>query len=731
MKLEEFHACLEDDEARGYDLNDEQKEAVNHTEGPLWIIAGPGSGKSEALVTRALRLVCVDEVHPKSIFLTTFTKKAARSLEDRMSSYLSVLQQADPGLRGIDLAEMRIGTIHSLCNDVLLEFRYPPYQNVRLLDQVDQSLFMYRQAAIANHQDIAFWEHFDYAVSWQWSAGRGYPPNKWQRVRAATTLFNRLVEDLVDVESLRGRGGHWATLATFYDQYQHVLTERYRCDFAHLQARFLQFLREPFSGRFLLGDGEEHPPLHHVLVDEYQDTNPIQERIYLELAQRAPHNLAVVGDDDQALYRFRGGTVSCMVNFDQACEARYGVTPATVQLVSNYRSHEKIVDFFTDYITSFPEMQVDGVRAPDKEEVGAAADIDGDYPAVAWITRKKVRDLWGAIADFIDGHLLGDGVISDPSQCAILMRSTKESARNAGPLVDALKQRGIPVYNPRSKSFTESEEVRCLLAALIRVIDAEGVYEHVRQRGFTDTVYEWQDTLQAIINDEEVPTEELEEYIDRSREEMPNHCAESTRGFLGISLHEIVYRILSREPFVSWQDDPVRNMRLAKVTRLFESYHSLNLDSLRANPNGTAVDEGFLNSFYYTFVTYIMETGIDDEEDEEVVVPRGQLPLMTVHQSKGLEFPIVIVTQLGKKRGPGAAQILENELAPFRDELYERPLRDPGDLAVEDDIRLLYVAYSRAQYALVLIGTKNHIKKHVAAPGRDFTEFRRTVPMLQ
>src|SRR5437016_2984211 len=103
MDLETFHDRLA--QARGHALDGKQREAVDHGEGPLWLIAGPGSGKSEVLVTRTLRLLCVgDRVNPRSVMVTTFTRKAARNLEDRLASYLAVLQGADPDLADVDLA---------------------------------------------------------------------------------------------------------------------------------------------------------------------------------------------------------------------------------------------------------------------------------------------------------------------------------------------------------------------------------------------------------------------------------------------------------------------------------------------------------------------------------------------------------------------------------------------------------------------------------------------------
>ncbi len=480
-------------------------------------------------------------------------------------------------------------------------------------------------------------------------------------------------------------------LADFYQQYAQALRERYRCDFAHLQSRFLEFINSSAGTVFLRGDGQRRPPLQHVLVDEYQDTNPVQERIYLALAQLAPHNITVVGDDDQALYRFRGGNVSCMVNFDKACASAFHLQPTKIQLDQNYRSHPAIVRFFSDYITSFPEMTTVGVRAPGKLPVAAASSITGLYPAVSWIARNRARDVPEAVADLINDHLLGDGIISDLSQCVLLLRSTKDSPRNAGPYLEAFKQSGIPVYNPRSKSFMESEEVQCLLAALIRVVDMQHIFNSNQIADLPTTVQTWIDTLDAVFRDTAVQTAQLESYIRASNAALPGICAANQGSFLNLSLLEIMYRILSREPFRSWRRDPLQNQRLAK---------------------------------------YLIEAGISDEEDEEVIVPQGYLPIMTIHQAKGLEFPFVVVGQLGNKGSVGTAQILEQELAPFRQDLYLRTTRGADLLALEDDIRLLYVAYSRAQYGLILAGTLGQIKSHVAAPNRDHVTFRRSIQVI-
>jgi DNA helicase-2/ATP-dependent DNA helicase PcrA len=483
------------------------------------------------------------------------------------------------------------------------------------------------------------------------------------------------------------------------------------------------------------GIEEKSLPLANVLVDEYQDTNPLQELIYLALASRGPHNITVVGDDDQALYRFRGGTVAGMVNFDKACVAKFGIQPTPVQLVDNYRSHGKIVTFFNSYIDSFPEMKKPGVRAPGKLPVVAKSAIVGHYFAVSWLARKKAADLPVAVASLIQDHLINDGVISDLSQCVLLVRSAKDSPGNAGPYLAEFESRGIPVFNPRSKAFMESEEVQCLLAVLVHAIDWNHWFTTVRlpngnAPSWVASVNAWVRTLDQVLATMPSERHEVDDYVFKSNTALQAECARKPGAFLDLTLHEILFRILALQPFRNWRQDPTRNVRLGKVTRLFESYHSFSLDSLRSDPMGKSIDPSFLGRFFQTFVSYLIDAGIDDDEPEDIIVPRNYLPVMTIHQSKGLEFPFVIVAQLGDKGRVGAAQRLEHSLAPFRQYLYPRNAQPPPDLAIEDDIRLLYVAYSRAEYALILAATPSQLKNHVATPARDFTAFRRTIPII-
>ena len=453
----------------GFALDQAQKDAIGYGEGPLLIAAGPGTGKTEVLVARCLKFICCEGVDPGSIILTTFTEKAARSLEDRLSEALLSLSQQYPQISEIDPSSLRIGTLHGLCNKILQEYRYTEYQNLRLLDEMEAALLIHRlverkvddatKGAIENQFAYMFGRNPNQRSRWDWSL-------------VLMTLFNRLIEDQIDLDRLQMAGGAWEALRQAHQIFEQELAGAYSCDFAHLLQHFERFLQTGQGTAFLQGSTEVRPPLTHVLVDEYQDTNPIQESIYSHLCDALPHNITVVGDDDQALYRFRGGTVECMVGFPLLCQTRWKVNPQVVYLSDNHRSDKEIVDWCNNYITSFPQMAAPNVRISQKPPLSSSLGRTGGHPAVGLIRRGTVLACAAEVANLIRG-LQTNGVIHDYSQCVLLLRSAQNSPNYAGPYQDALEAQNIPVYNPRSKDYLEQPEVAQCLGAFIRIIDPQ------------------------------------------------------------------------------------------------------------------------------------------------------------------------------------------------------------------------------------------------------------------
>ncbi len=662
----------------GNPIEGTQEEIIQHLEDPLWVIAGPGSGKTEVLVLRTLKLIFVDNISPKSIIITTFTKKAAKNLMDRILNYLPAIYSQFPELETtIDIHQLRIGTLHSLCSEIMQEYRYPQFENFRLLDEIEQVFFLYDHSILLNDRTDRFdsvWTFFNFLL--------GYFQNKFTRTKAAVKIFNRLTEDRINLEQLRTASPEMELLVEAYEDYLAQLETYRRCDYSYLQQEFSNFLNTDLGALFMSGD-EIHPGVQYVMVDEYQDTNPIQEQIYLNLCE-STHNLCVVGDDDQALYRFRGGTVECMITFDQACERNWGIPRQTVIdnrkfLNRNYRSHARIVAFFDNYIQSFPEMRIHGARVQAKPHLEPHSSITGTYPAVAYIMGRTIDSTAVYFARFVRS-LIENGIVEDPSQCVILMRSVKDNSTNAGPFMASLAAQNIPVYNPRSRSFLVQEEVQLAFGALLKIIDPQlDALNSLGSPRIQTQVQNWINFYDTYIQNHP-DANHLAFYVSESIRLIPQRF--EVNSWMNISILEIFYRIIAHDPFRQWQNDPERTYRIGKITKIIESYSSIpypgrvgsNRGQLKrsSNPNH-GISFGWRRQFYYELIRYLTSEGLNDPEDEEVICPLGRLPIMTVHQAKGLQFPFVFVFGLNDKPSIDSTIQLESTFLPFR---YNLPLID-------------------------------------------------------
>jgi len=711
--LEEGNRDRFDDE--DWEFNESQKRSILAGDGPLWITAGPGSGKTEVLVSRTLKLLLVDDASPGSILLTTFTEKAAQNLEERIVDRLNRFGYEDE----IDVNEIHIGTLHSLCNDIMQEYRYPPYANTELLDEDGQQLFMYNNCdfvsvlqgnANADNWDTVSdselsddtWEFFDEVLP------RGvspqYGPNKWQATDATSQLFNRISQYLADTDALReAPEPEWRVCAEGLDRFRETLRENHRCDFSRLLERFIDFIGSSAGARFIEGEPDrERPPLKHILVDEYQDTNPLQQELYFRLTEELDNpNLTVVGDDDQALYRFRGGTVECLIQFPSRAEDRFDEPVQREQLKTNYRSTEDIVSWCNRYIGEYPLMQRKGARAPDKEPMTVGRENTE--------SRKSVKSLLVGDSDKVPAETAAElvekiheeGYIEDYSQIAFLFKSTKETSRWAGKYAEALRDRNIPVHNPRNKAFLKQDEIKFALSAVIQCLDPdlEGLQAARVMGRVKGQIEDWSDGFDQFV--EEYDAIELKHYVRRKRREL-RQTAEGES--LGYTVLELLYRILSFQPFQIWIEDPnrpERGKRLGRLSKLFDAFASITgPEHMQKSSRTISVSTQFLGSFYYVFCGYLEASDFDEPEDPHNQIPEGFVQMMTVHQAKGLEFPVTFVSDLDSEPWTGGTYWLENQLEPYAD---IHPTGSVEERAERDEIRRFYVAYSRAEEDLLLL----------------------------
>ena len=306
--------------------NEGQRQAIETTDGPVLITAGPSTGKTFTLVQRAIYLIQEKGGWPEEILLATFTEKAAKELITRITNELAA--------RGIaaNINEMYIGTFHSLCLRILkehLEFTRLK-KNFRTLDAFDQSYTVFQNI----HRFRAI-KNFDAAVPIQ---------GAWKQAGEIRGLVNQLSEELVDPAVLTADDdARIAALGEILMAYQDILSENNLMDFSAIQTETYRLLTS--CPGVLAG---LRARIRYIMIDEYQDTNYIQEQLIFLLGGER-QNICVVGDDDQGLYRFRGATIRNILEFPSKFDAG---ACRVIPLVINYRSNSDIVDFYNRWMTT-------------------------------------------------------------------------------------------------------------------------------------------------------------------------------------------------------------------------------------------------------------------------------------------------------------------------------------------------------------------------------------------
>jgi DNA helicase-2/ATP-dependent DNA helicase PcrA len=292
------------------------------------------------------------------------------------------------------------------------------------------------------------------------------------------------------------------------------------------------------------------------------------------------------------------------------------------------------------------------------------------------------------------------------------MKSVRETDRYAGHFARALREVGISPYNPRSRTYLENEEITGILGAFISIIDPElNALRSIRGEGIDDIVRTWIQSYEDLASD--YPN--LADYVNLSKR---NISRMDTDKWLDATILDMFYHMLSYEPFSEWKNDYERSYRLGKMSKLFEAYSSIpyptTLGSNRGKLKISSTNRGEISfrwrqNFYYSLVGLLVSEGINDPEDEDIISPANRLPIMTVHQAKGLQFDFVFVYGLSNEPHPGSTIKLEKELSQFRKNSSSAIRFNEVQKAEQDLVRFYFVAYSRPKYALIHLVPKAHI----------------------
>ncbi|MDA8118997.1 MAG: ATP-dependent DNA helicase [Gammaproteobacteria bacterium] len=675
--------------------NPQQLEAILATEGPVLIIAGPGSGKTFTLVERIVYLITKKGVAPESLFVVTFTDKAARELTTRISNRLT-----DLGIK-FNLNEMYLGTFHSICLRLLEDYREFTRlkRSFTLFDQFDQQYFLYQH--IKDFRELPDAQ----LVMGDDQSGR------WAQSENLLKWLNKVSEEALNATTLAvAPEPEIRALAACFAKYQELLHEHNTLDFSGIQYEALQLLEKRPE---VLAQLRER--LTYLMVDEYQDTNTIQERILLLLAGER-RNLCVVGDDDQGLYRFRGATIRNILEFPALFEdGQY----KQVKLTVNYRSHPDIIRFYNEWMKE--QVWDDGSRV--FRFAKQIVPRDDDFPDMPTAVRLAARDdkgettNWHAeVLAFLNG-LKASGKLSDWNQVAFLFRSVKNDKVVA--LARFLETEGVPVFSPRSNMFFEREEIRLMIGALIFLFPQ---FPKVRAwaEGVTLPIWDYYDHLCFKPFTDELRKPENRPLLDWARPLAKRHAVltqNTDYAFSGLFYQLLQFPLFSRflaEDALQGVDKGRAARNLGTFSKLLTKFEYLHYVSV-LNPDFL---EKNLRDLFNQFLRFLVDGGIGEYEDEAEYAPKGCVSFLTIHQSKGLEFPVVVCGSLEAvpRKQYGELDVLLEDGGYLSKERFE-PLEHIKNF---DFWRLFYTAFSRAQNLLVLAAQERHGRGLDKSPSKYF-----------
>ena len=661
--------------------NDSQRKAITSTTGPVLITAGPGTGKTYTLVQRTIYLIEECNIKPENILIATFTEKAAKELITRITNELSNRNIT------VNLNEMYVGTFHSLCLRILkehLEFTRIR-KNYRLLDAFDQQYMVF--------QNIDRFRSIPEINLVPMTGGA------WRQAGQICNYVNNLSEELVLPETLLSDPAPTiAVLGRMMKEYHDILTEDNLVDFSSIQRETYHLLRHHTDVL-----EEFHAKITHIMVDEYQDTNYIQEQLIFLLAGNHK-NICVVGDDDQGLYRFRGATIRNILEFP----GKFPVGECQIiPLVINYRSNSDIVDFYNDWMatTSGAKFKFHWNDFRYEKRIIPHKRPSSPSPAVVRLSSTDDIDDWHEKVLHFIKMLKSSGKLNDYNQIAFLFHSVK--SKQATDLAKYLEENNINVYSPRSDMFFQRPEIKLAIGCLMLMFPLyiQGLEnDDYRFLQSEHTLY-YRQCIQLANDYLMKPVHSnLLKWIRRRGE---THT--TLTGTTDYAYCDLIYQLFEFEPFVRILDTnldagvvdirPARNIaKLTQIIGKFEYLHRIDVLDAKKHQGKRRVDQN-TEKLFNLYLRLLYDGGITEYEDDSEYAPSGCVSFLTIHQSKGMEFPVVIVDSLSSV----PRKNLDTLMVEVEKKYFKRPTFEPYEtIKLFDFWRLYYTSFSRAQDLLVL-----------------------------
>ena len=571
--------------------NTNQIEAIKTTEGPVLIIAGPGTGKTYTLVQRTIYLISEKKVKPENIMIATFTEKAAKEIVTRITNELDKLNIY------VNINDMYIGTFHSICLRILKEnIEYSTLKkNYRMIDEFEQEYLIFQN--LNKFQKI---KNFDLLHQSQISY--------WRLSQHIADYINNISEELVDTQKmLEDNDERIQVIGEIINIYNEILQKSNYIDFTHIQTETYNLLKDNPDVLEKL-----NKKIKYVMIDEYQDTNYVQEKLTFMLAGKE-ENICVVGDDDQGLYRFRGATIRNIIEFPDKFEKE---KCKKIKLVTNYRSECGIINFYNDWMNTTEndkfKFSWDKFRF-DKKIIAGRKDLS-NVPTVMKVSGRETDEDWqNEVLKFIK-NLKEKNIISNYNQVAMLFNSVRGD--RIVQLANFLEENGINIYSPRSNMFFKRKEIKNLIGALLLTFPQYLI--KLKNRTFKIK-------NESLFMYYEECVKEMEEYIHKEQDlkifirntgiSHMNLFSNTDYAYTGL-----LYKLFEFEPFRSYLEvdlnDGIKDQRPARNISIF-SQMIARFDYLQhINVFSPKRIEKDTETFFNTYLRFLLDGGMGEYEDE-------------------------------------------------------------------------------------------------------------------
>ena len=624
-----------------------QLSAIGHISGNLQLIACAGSGKTEVVALRVVSLLKTKKdggagCKPENIIAFTFTDKAAAELKERINA------RCQENLGSIDgLANMYVGTIHGFCLQ-LLKDEVPKYMKYEVLNEVQQALLIDRYSRKSGLTECTTLD--------------GIPLKRFTDTKHYIGALSIIREDEAQNEDLLIDN----TVAENLAKYEELIHQKGYLDYSSLLKEAVKELTTNKALRKRLAER-----VKHVIVDEYQDLNPIQERVVSTL-YKLGGDICVVGDDDQTIYQWRGSDVKNILLF----EKRYK-NVKQVRLEENFRSSEGVVstsrEFVKDIFNRLPkEMQ----------DTKAQTYEPGDMTALWFDSPEEEAEHIAKTCKELRGLVINDSGKERGiswSDMAILLRSVR---RDGEPILDALTKAGIPCVITGMDNLFEKPETEA--ARQLFYFYAKQTAPHELKNAWERANFgtDQEDLKNALIH--------------ASLIQKKIHV--ESNGQMGV--HNLQEQFLKFLELTKLREENIPNglgevffYNLGKFSQVITDFESINFHLKPADK---------YNDFA-SFLKFHADKVYPEGWQDNAFISPDAVRIMTIHQSKGLQWPAVFIPQVVRNRFPakGGGGRTAWHLIPA--DAFKNSIRYKG--GIEDEQRLFYVAMTRSQKFLHISGS--------------------------